>query len=261
MSIGAPWRDRRTWPGAALVALLHPREQTRFVLCMLGSSLLVAAAAMRWLGWPLWGATATVLVLMLLPGVAKWRVDRRRYGWAVMVLSILVAAQGLHSIEHLIQWIQYHLLHFTPRQSNGLLSAANAEWVHFVWNWTVLLVLLVLLYGRVRNIWFYLLLCWTMAHTFEHTYMFVRHLDVLAELRRMGVQSITAQGLPGILGRDGWLARSAVTQGTFFCRLPGVTTATRLDVHFWWNTGETILMVLAANSFLAKRFQHGDDHN
>jgi hypothetical protein len=40
-----------------------------------------------------------------------------------------------------------------------------------------------------------------------------------------------------------------VTQGTFLCRLPGLTTAVRLDIHFWWNTGETSLMILAANAY------------
>ena len=56
-----------------------------------------------------------------------------------------------------------------------------------------------------------------------------------------------------MLGRDGWLARSGVTQGTFLCRLPGLTTATRLDVHFWWNVGELTLLLLAAHAFLLAR--------
>lgn len=255
MSVQAPPQHSSSWPGAPLIALLHPREQTRFVLGMFAGSLGLGLIEMRWLGWPLWAATATVLALILIPGIVKWRVDVRRYGWVTAVLGILVAAQGFHSVEHLVQWIQYHVLQWTPRQANGLLSAANAEWVHFTWNWTVLAVLM-LLYGRVRNVWFWLLLAWTIAHTLEHTYMFVRHLDVLAELRRMGVTSVTAQGLPGVLGRDGWLARSPVTQGTFVCRLPGITTANRLDIHFWWNTGETLLLLLAANTFLLKQRRH-----
>ena len=72
----------------------------------------------------------------------------------------------------------------------------------------------------------------------------------MADLRQMGVTGVTAQGLPGVLGRDGWLVRSAVTQDTFLCRLPAVTTATRLDVHFWWNMGELALLLPAAHSFL-----------
>lgn len=88
------------------------------------------------------------------------------------------------------------------------------------------------------------------AHTLEHTYMFVRYELVLAELRRMGITGVTAQGLPGILGRDGWLARSAWTRGTFLSCIPGLTTAIRLDVHFWWNVGEAVLLLVAAHTYL-----------
>jgi len=77
-----------------------------------------------------------------------------------------------------------------------------------------------------------------------------------AELRLRGTGAAaggrrpTAQGLPGIIGRDGWLARSPLTQGTFLCTLPGITTAMRLDVHFWWNIIETTLLLGAATWFL-----------
>ena len=174
-----------------------------------------------------------------------------------MGVSILLAAQGFHGIEHMAQWTQYHILNWSARASTGLLSPANAEWVHFVWNWIVLLTVLCLLRGGMRNIWAWLLLAWALAHTLEHTYMFVRYLQVLADLRQMGVTSLTAQGLPGVLGRDGWLARSAATQDTFLCRLPGVTTAIRLDVHFWWNMGEVALLLLAAHRYLRTDWGRG----
>lgn len=254
MSLRAINLHHPQWRVPAVCTLLHPREHTRLVAAMLGLGLALGAAEMRFLGWPLWSATATVLALLLVPGMAKWRVDLRRYGWATMLLSVLLAAQGFHTIEHLVQWAEFHIVHLTARESNGLLSAANAEWVHFVWNWAVLAILLCLLYGRMRNLWFWLLLVWATAHTLEHTYLFVRYLEVLTELRRMGITSLTAQGLPGVLGRDGWLTRSAATQGTAFSHLPGLTTAPRLDVHFWWNIGETVLLLFAANTFLRKRW-------
>lgn len=240
-----------------ILALLHPREQTRLVLAALASGLALGALAMRQLGWPLWGATALVLALLLVPGVAKWRADARRYGRTTMLLSILLVAQGFHGVEHVTQWVQYHMLNFTARASTGLLSAANAEWVHFAWNWIVLACVLLLLRGGMRGLWTWLLLLWAVAHTLEHTYMFMRYLELLAELRRMGVTNVTAQGLPGVLGQDGWLARSTATQGTFLCRLPGLTTTTRLDVHFWWNIGENALLLLAANAFLLGRRHDG----
>lgn len=233
-----------------ILELLHPREQTRLAVVMLALAVGLGALVMQRLSWPLWQATALGLGLLLLPGVAKWRADARRYGWATALLSALLVAQGFHGIEHIAQWLQYHVLGWSMRASSGLLSPANSEWVHFGWNWLVLLCVLGLLRGGMRNPWAWLLAAWAAAHTFEHTYMFVRHLEVLAELRRMGVAGVTAQGLPGILGEDGWLARSPATQGSFLCRLPGLATAPRLDVHFWWNMGETLLLLLAANTYL-----------
>lgn len=237
-------------PRIPLLDLIDPREQTRLVLALLAIGLLAAAGAMRWLQMPLWGATVLVLALLLPVGAVKWRGDARRYGHIAMVLSILVTAQGFHTIEHIAQWIQYHILRWPTFVSSGLISSLNAEWVHFVWNWAVLLTVIYLVRGGMRNPWAWLLLAWTTAHTFEHSYMMVRYLLVLQDLRALGVTNVAAQGLPGILGRDGWLASSDLTQGTFICRLPGVTTAVRLDVHFWWNIGETVLLLLAGNLYM-----------
>jgi len=238
-----------------LLDLMHPRKRLLAVAVAFAVGLVLGGMGMIWGGMPLWGATSIVLGVLLVPGVGKWHDDLTRFGVLGMVLSILLFTQGFHTVEHFVQWVQYHVLNWLPRESTGLLSAANAEWVHFVWNWVVLLVVIYLVRGGVRNPWAWLLLAWSLAHTLEHTYMFVRFLEVLAELRRMGVAGITAQGLPGVLGRDGWLATSAATQGTFLCRLPGVTTATRLDVHFWWNIGETSLLLLAGHRYLRTSMQ------
>ena len=236
-----------------LLTLLHPREQTRLVLLLLPIGICVWGVIVATAGLPIWGATSLVLGLMLIPGVLKWRGDLLRYGTGVMVLSILIAMQGFHSIEHLAQWIQFHLLRWPATKSAGLISALNAEWVHFIWNWAVVLIVLYLVRAGMRNPVAWLLLLWTFAHASEHAYMMARYLDLKQELQQLGVGSVSAQGLPGILGRDGWLARSPTTQGTFLCRLPGVTTTTRLDVHFWWNTGETLLLLLAGHLFVRER--------
>jgi hypothetical protein len=113
----------------------------------------------------------------------------------------------------------------------------------------------------MRNFWAALLLAVTTAHTLEHTYLFIRHLIVLSELHQMNIYNVTAQGLPGIIGRDGWLARSALTQNTFLCTLPGLTTAMRLDVHFWWNVIEMGLLLVAGSVFLRSRVdtRHASD--
>lgn len=239
--------DRARFP---LLTLLHPREQSGLMAGALAAGLMVGWWGMNRLDWPLWIATATVLAFLLTSSVLKWQADKRRYGPTAMGVSALVVLQGFHAVEHIIQWLQFHALNWNLRASTGLLSPANAEWVHFVWNWMVVLIVILLVWGGMQNRWAWLLLIWGLAHALEHTYMFVRYLEVLAELHRLGVTTITAQGLAGVLGRDGWLALGSVTRGTFVSHLPGLTTATRLDVHFWWNMGETTWLILSANTFM-----------
>ncbi|MGQ0603478.1 MAG: hypothetical protein ACT4QE_17495 [Anaerolineales bacterium] len=233
-----------------ILTLLHPREQTPLLIAGFLAGIVSGSLVMRWLDWPFWTAVAIVLLALLIPGVFKWRADQRRYGATVMGVSFMLVTQGFHTIEHIAQWVQYHALGWTMRASSGLISPANSEWVHFVWNWTVVLVMTLLVWRGVRNFWAWLALLWSVAHAGEHTYMFIRHLQVLGELSGLGITDITAQGLPGILGRDGWLARNAAVCGVFLSRLPGLTTAVRLDVHFWWNIGEVSLLAMAAHTFL-----------
>jgi hypothetical protein len=243
---------------APLIRLPNPREYTLHVFIALAAGVALGAAGMRWLGWPFWSATAAVLATLLIPGVMKWRADERRYGRTAIVLSFLLVTKGFHTFEHIAQWTQYHILHWTARASTGLLSAADSEGVHFYWNWIVVLLLVTLIQRGMRNGWAWVLLIWAVAHTLEHTYMFVRYELVLADMHRMGVTGVTAQGLPGILGRDEWLARSVWTQGTFLSRIPGLTTAIRLDVHFWWNVGEAALLLVAAHTYLRATWPASD---
>ena len=159
---------------------------------MLALAVSSVAVYNRWL--PLWMATALVLVMMLPAGVLKWRDDKRAYGTTIMILSILVSAQGLHTLEHLAQFTQYHALYWTMRQSVGLLSPANAEWVHFAWNWSVLLAVILLLRGGVRNVWMWLLLAVAGFHAVEHTYTFVRYQMVLPSCAGWGSKTSRRRG-------------------------------------------------------------------
>lgn len=245
-----PWSLARHVP---VLALLDPGRLALPAAVSLVAGLAAAVALYRHFGLPLWTTTLVVLLALLPVGVHKWRQDRRRYGTTTMLLSMMLVTQGVHTIEHVAQWVQYYVLYLPARQSNGLLSAANAEWVHFVWNWAVLIAVIVLLRGGMRNAWAMLLLVVAAAHSLEHTYLFIRHLMVLGELHRLEIYSVTAQSLPGIIGRDGWLARGALTRNTFVCSLPGLTTAMRLDVHFWWNLIEMFLLLGAASVFLKGR--------
>lgn len=237
-------------PHLPVLQLLHPRQETGFVLWSLAAAILAALAAVQIVGLPLWAGTLISLAVLFPAGIRKWRDDYRRYGLTVAIVSALIAVQGLHSVEHIIQWMQYHLLYWTMRQSNGLVSPANAEWVHFLWNWAVMIVVTVLMLRGLRNWWMWLLAVVAGFHAIEHTYTFVRYVLVLGELQALKVTDLTAQGLPGILGRDGWLARCGATVGTPIRAIPGLTTAIRLDVHFWWNTAEIVLILLAAHVYL-----------
>src|SRR5262249_28206946 len=117
-------------PGRArflLLELLDPHELRLAVAVMLAVGLVVGGGGIWRVGMPLWGATTVVLGFLLVPGVLKWRADRRRFGLVAMMLSILLAMQGFHTVEHIVQWFQYHILNWTPREATGLLSAANSE--------------------------------------------------------------------------------------------------------------------------------------
>jgi hypothetical protein len=240
------------WRYFPVLALLNPGRLTLAVIVSFMVGVAAGWAAYQFLGFPLWLITLIVMLALLPVGVVKWREDRRRYGNTVMLLSIVLVTQGLHTIEHLTQFVQYYILFLPARQSNGLLSPANSEVVHFVWNWAVVLVIYFLIRGGMQNFWTYLLMAVAVAHTLEHTYMFTHYLMVLTDLHGIGVENVTAQGLPGILGRDGWLARSPLTRGTFLSVLPGLTTAMRLDVHFWWNALEMSLLLISAHVFLPR---------
>jgi hypothetical protein len=221
------------------------------LLVIIGLSIGIIAGYWAYLNkMPSW-IIATTVIAGVLPAYTKhvWHIYMT-HGWWSALLTILVAAQSFHGIEHVVQWIQYHILRQPFFVASGIISAANAEWVHFLWNWTVLIIMIMLVAGGLKNTFAWLMLAWTFAHTAEHTYLMWRYLQTLNELAALNAWGTSAQGLPGFFGRDGWIATSDLTRNTFLCRLPGITTAVRLDVHFWWNVGETALLILATHTKL-----------
>lgn len=234
-----------------LWALLHPRGQAPAMGAALLAGALWGWLAVTRLGLPGWVGPALALALLTLPLALKWRADRRLLGAPATVLSILVITQGLHSVEHLAQWVQNHVLGWPPKASGGLISPLNAEIVHFTWNTAVLLAVIYLLVAGKRGVWMWLLLVWAGAHTAEHVYLFVQFLGAAWELRAAGLPLDAAQGLPGVIGRNGWLAAQAGTSegAKFICTLlPGLAESTRLDVHATWNAGELALLLAAAHT-------------
>jgi hypothetical protein len=234
----------------SLLSLFHPRGQMRLFAGALAAGLLIGWLFVTRLSAPLWAAAVLVLGLLLYPAARKWGADRQRLGTPVMVLSILLVTQGLHTVEHITQWLQYHVLGWPLKASSGLISPLNAEIVHFSWNVMVLLVVIYLIGAGLRNLWMWLLLLWAAAHTAEHTYLFIMYIQEVQRLATADLPIAAAQGLPGFFGRGGWLAANTPASGpiAFICELaPGLVSAPRLDVHFWWNLGEVALLLAAAH--------------
>ena len=188
-------------------------------------------------------ASLLAVGILVVPAALKWRDDAQRLGVAATVLSVLLVTQGFHTVEHFAQVIQYYLLDWPAGRSLGLITAANAEWIHFTWNWLVTLGIVFLVMRGLRNGWAYALLVWATLHSLEHAYLLVRYFAVLAELNAVELNATgVTQSLPGVLGRDGFLALQS------WCgRVPGLTTVPRVAIHFWWNAGEIILLMLAAH--------------
>lgn len=55
----------------------------------------------------------------------------------------------------------------TAPRANGLISALDAEWMHFVWTWGIVALVSALALGGVRGRWQWLLLLWFVAHAGE----------------------------------------------------------------------------------------------
>lgn len=175
------------------------------------------------------------------------------------LLGVLLVAQSLHTVEHIAQWVQYHILGWPLKASSGIISPLNAEVVHFVWNMGVLIVVVYLLEAGLRNRWMWLLLVWAAAHSAEHVYLFTNYVFEVWRLRMEGLPIGLAQGKPGFFGAGGLLGNIAPASPpvAWLCTLaPGLVEAPRLDVHFWWNAGEVALLFLAALAAL-RRFRRG----
>jgi hypothetical protein len=232
-----------------MVDLLHPQKRSLLLLMAACLGLLLAGIAVTRVGMPIWGGTLIFLGTMAIPASLKWRDDLVRWGAAACVLSMLLVLQGFHTIEHIIQLVQFYVLNLPGIQSQALLSSLNVEWVHFVWNWLAWGLVVYLFKNGMRGLWSYPLLLWITLHTLEHTYMLLHYLHVAAEVGALGLPQFSVeQVLPGILGRDGWLANNVL-----ICRgIPGLTTLPRVAIHFYWNVGEMTLLLLAAKESLPK---------
>jgi hypothetical protein len=235
-------------PPKSLAGLLDFRVYRELLLLLGALGLVLAGVGVYGAGLPVWGGTLVFLGVIAVPvGLKLWD-DFSRLGVVATMLSALLMLQGFHLLEHTVQMMQFYLFGRPPILSQGLISSLNIEWVHFLWNVFVLSITIFLLRKGLRGLWGWALLFWSTAHTLEHTYLLLRYLQMQVELSALGLSGFqVTQALPGILGRDGWLAENNLCTS-----VPGLTTLPRVAIHFLWNLGETGLLLLAAHAQLSR---------
>ncbi len=135
------------------------------------------------------------------------------------VLGFLAVSQTAHLVEHVAQMVQIHVLHLGGANAQGIVGQLNIEWVHFIWNALVLVMLVVLLPHFRTN-------PWLIAVTPLAAWHFVEHSVMIATYIQTGVS-----GTPGLLSSGGLL----------FGGLP----ITRPDLHFLYNLVETAPLLVA----------------
>ena len=199
---------------AQVVRLHSPRRR---VLLLAGLLSVVSLATTAAVGWPLWAITLAGLLPWLPVFGAEMIWVRHHYDWLAL-FYLLVVGQGGHVLEHLAQMLQIHLLGLQPVHAHGVFGALDIEWVHFVWNTSVLVAVLLLSARYRRNRWLWLALVFAGWHQAEHIYVFSIYLQT-------GVP-----GNPGLLARGGALG--------------GGLPLTRPDLHFLYNLVETTPIVL-----------------
>jgi len=136
---------------------------------------------------------------------------------------VLVVGQTGHFVEHVAQLIQIHVFGFQGAAARGIFGTLDIEWVHFVWNTWVQLVVLVLLIRFRANRWLWLTRLQSGWHEVEHVAIFQVYLTT------------GLSGTPGLLSQGGAIA--------------GGLPVTRPDLHFMYNLIETIPLIVG---FLAQ---------
>ena len=117
------------------------------------------------------------------------------------LMLIAVIAQSGHTLEHFVQVYQHVVLDLPTSESHGILGKADIEPVHFWWNFSVMLTLIVVYYAWEFNRpestlrqfkdmrWtFFTVLTVQGYHMIEHTVKYYQHIQT------------GKQGTPGIIG-------------------------------------------------------------
>lgn len=133
--------------------------------------------------------------------------------------TLLVLAQTGHLLEHVGQMVQIHALSLTGSDARGIVGQLDIEWVHFLWNAAVVVVLGILSFRFRPNRWLVAACLFAAWHLVEH--------DVI-------MMSFLATGIPG---SPGLLAAGG--------SIGGGLPVSRPDLHFLYNVVETALVAIA----------------
>jgi hypothetical protein len=135
------------------------------------------------------------------------------------IFTLLVLAQAGHLFEHVVQMIQLHAFRLTGSDARGLVGQLDIEWVHFVWNAGVVVLLGALLFHYRANRWLVAACLFAAFHLVEH--------DVIM----MSFLTTGIAGSPGLLSSGGSVG--------------GGLPIARPDLHFIYNAIEVSLIAIA----------------
>ena len=138
---------------------------------------------------------------------------------AMAAFTFLLLAQTGHLVEHVAQMVQIHTLGLTGSDARGIVGQLDLEWVHFVWNAVVVVLLGILLFHFRSNGWLVAAGVFAAWHLVEH--------DVIM----MSFLATGISGSPGLLAAGGAIG--------------GGLPISRPDLHFLYNVVETALIAVA----------------
>jgi hypothetical protein len=197
------------------------------------------------LGYPLW-VTGVITFLPWAPVLfteSLWKY--RHYKW-FSLYGIMIVTQTLHFIEHIAQIVEVDVIGLPRSQSRGIIGNLDAEYVHFFFDTSLLIGVIILLFKFRKSIPLWVALVVAIWHTAEHWYITYYY-----TFDRANYNPLPAPGLhahEGLLGAGGLLWPSS--------------PFLRIELHFFYNLLFTvplvwgfILMVRAAyDEYLKKAF-------
>lgn len=173
-------------------SLSQPWYKQLFFILLVVSSLISALLIFAfWIdGWSIW-LLGLLLIAAWMPLVFSNMRKIFPLSAGLAMLYIMVMFQGAHTIEHLAQMYELHILGLPAPKAQGIISFLNIEWVHLIWNTWVLAMVGWLLFIYPRSFLLWALFIFAIYHEAEHVYMVSLYI-------KTGIP-----GNPGLLARGG----------------------------------------------------------